>query len=113
MIKFTRDEKIAILFLLFALFAGTSALYYKRSNPTACRFTNFSEKEIEVSRSVDINDAPLEELTKLKHIGPVLAERIIAYRQAHGPFKEIGDIKKVKGIGDKIFDKIKNELLLE
>ncbi|MDJ0915625.1 MAG: helix-hairpin-helix domain-containing protein [Desulfobacterales bacterium] len=51
---------------------------------------------------IDINTATVEELTELKKIGVKTAERIVAYRQAHGPFKTVAELKEVKGVGDKI-----------
>ena len=51
---------------------------------------------------IDINAASAEELTQLDKIGPTTAERIVAYRNANGPFKSVDDLKNVKGVGDKI-----------
>jgi competence ComEA-like helix-hairpin-helix protein len=57
--------------------------------------------------SVSINSADVYAFTALPGIGPKLAERIIDFRNQHGPFRKIEDIKKVKGIGNKLFNKIK------
>ncbi len=57
---------------------------------------------------ININTAGPEELDKLPHIGPVLAQRIIDYRTQYGPFQKIEDIKNVKGIGDSFYDAIKD-----
>lgn len=56
---------------------------------------------------VNINTATITELTKLNGIGESKAQAIIDYRNANGPFKTIEDILNVKGIGEKIYDKIK------
>jgi len=37
-----------------------------------------------------------------------MAGRIVAYRESHGPFRKIEDIKKVKGIGDATFERLKD-----
>ncbi|MCS7260851.1 MAG: ComEA family DNA-binding protein [Anaerolineae bacterium] len=58
------------------------------------------------SERLDINTATAEELTTLPGIGPALAERIVAWREAHGPFTDIAEIKQVPGIGDAIFARI-------
>lgn len=48
---------------------------------------------------VNINTASAAELELLPHIGPAMAQRIIAYREAHGLFTRIEDIQNVEGIG--------------
>ncbi|WP_322814351.1 ComEA family DNA-binding protein [Chloroflexus sp.] len=50
---------------------------------------------------VDINRADRETLIALPGIGPVLADRIIAYREAHGPFKSVDDLTAISGIGER------------
>jgi competence protein ComEA len=58
---------------------------------------------------LDINTASVKELSSLKGIGRTKATAIVQYREAH-QFKDIEDIKSIKGIGDKIFDKIKDKI---
>jgi competence protein ComEA len=62
---------------------------------------------------ININTADAETLMRLPHIGQVLAQRIIAYRQDHGSFKHIEDICNVKGIGDTIFAAIKDAIAID
>ncbi len=52
---------------------------------------------------VNINLATAAELESLPGIGPALSQRIIEYREQHGPFKAITDLQKVSGIGPKKF----------
>lgn len=59
---------------------------------------------------ININTASLEELDTLEGIGPVIAQRIIDYRTANGPFVLIEDIKNVSGIGDSIFERIRDSI---
>ena len=59
--------------------------------------------------AININTASKADFVKIKGIGEKKAERIISYRKDHGKFKSIDDLKKVKGIGDKIITIIKNE----
>ncbi|MBQ2640194.1 MAG: helix-hairpin-helix domain-containing protein [Bacilli bacterium] len=61
---------------------------------------------------VNINSATKEELMTLTGIGEAKADDIINYRNSNGPFSKIEDIKNIKGIGDAIFDKIKDRLTL-
>ncbi|MDW7670806.1 MAG: helix-hairpin-helix domain-containing protein [Bacillota bacterium] len=61
---------------------------------------------------VNINTADAKKLETLPGIGPVLAERIIAYRQQQGPFRQLEDLKKVTGIGDKRFEDIQSSITI-
>lgn len=61
---------------------------------------------------VRINSATVEELDKLDGVGPAIAQRIIDYRTEMGGFKSVEEIKLVPGIGDKMFEKIKDEIQL-
>jgi comEA protein len=56
---------------------------------------------------ININTADIKEFEKLPRIGPAIASRIVAYRDQHGSFKSIDDLKKVKGIGAKTLENIK------
>jgi competence protein ComEA len=62
---------------------------------------------------INLNTATLEELTKLKRVGPTYAQRIIDYRETYGPFEKIEDIMKVKGIGPKTFNANKDIITVE
>jgi len=57
--------------------------------------------------SVSINQGNLEELMRLPGIGESLAQRILDYRDTHGFFQRLEDIMRIKGIKQKLFDKIK------
>ena len=54
--------------------------------------------------------ATVEQLEELDGIGPTLAERIIEYREAHGGFRSIGELREVEGIGEKRFASLKAAL---
>ena len=49
---------------------------------------------------VTVNRATASELEELPGVGPVLAERIVAYREANGPFQQVEDLLDVPGIGE-------------
>ncbi len=59
---------------------------------------------------INLNTASATELATLPGIGPAIADRIVAYRESNGPFQQIEDIKRVKGIGNAIFEKIKDRI---
>lgn len=65
------------------------------------------------SAKINLNTATLEELDRLPGIGPVLAQRILDYRSEHGSFETIEQVKEVKGIGDALFDQIKETITVQ
>lgn len=64
------------------------------------------------SGPVNINTAGAEELDTLPGIGPAMAQRIIEFRETEGAFTAIEDIKKVKGIGEAKFEKMKDKICI-
>ena len=62
---------------------------------------------------VDLNAANAEQLDPLPGIGPALAARIVAYRDEHGPFTEIEQLNKVKGIGARTLERLRPHLVLQ
>ena len=64
--------------------------------------------EPEESGPVDINTASQEELETLSGVGPVLAQRIIEYREANG----LEELLEVKGIGEKTLEKFREDITL-
>ena len=61
-------------------------------------------------KKININTATEQELESLKGIGPATAKNIILYREEYGGFSSIEEIKNVKRIGEKIFEKIKADI---
>ena len=62
--------------------------------------------------AVNVNTATKAELESLDGVGPVKAQAIIDYRTKNGNFKSLEDLKKVDGIGDATFDKVKKDVSL-
>ncbi|GAA2625467.1 hypothetical protein GCM10010399_66120 [Dactylosporangium fulvum] len=59
---------------------------------------------------VNLNTASTTELQTLPGIGEVLAQRIVEYRDAHGGFRAVADLRKVEGIGDAKFQQLKDRV---
>jgi competence protein ComEA len=57
---------------------------------------------------VDLNTATVEQLDALPGVGPVLAQRIVAWREAHGGFRSVDDLRQVPGIGARKFSDLKS-----
>jgi len=51
---------------------------------------------------VNVNTASADQLTALPGIGPVLAGRMVDFREAHGPYADLADLSQVSGIGPKL-----------
>jgi competence ComEA-like helix-hairpin-helix protein len=55
---------------------------------------------------VDLNTASAGDLTRLPGVGPKLAERIVADREANGPYRSVAELDRVKGVGPALLQKI-------
>ena len=113
--KLTKTEIFLLLltaaFLLFSLArftmdrqAGAGGTYRLTTQKDSVSLDTLPEK-------ININTATMEELQQLEGIGPVLAERIIAYRQAEGPFAEPEDLLAVEGIGPVTLETIRTRII--
>ncbi len=79
----------------------------KKTNEVCIDKEVVKEDEV-IDNKININKASLSELKLLPNIGESKAQAIIDYRNSVGIFKTISDIKNVSGIGDSLFDKIKD-----
>lgn len=61
----------------------------------------------QVEKAVNINTGSVQELQLLPKVGPALAQRIVAFREAEGPFKTPEELMRVKGVGEKTFALLK------
>jgi comEA protein len=129
MFGFTRREVGILLFLSFSFLVGLGFKFYRMYWEP---LPEIAELEIQLSektmiidsvrtlidkekfntRIVRLNNATREELESINGIGPVLAERILSYREEKGAFKSIEELNKVQGIGEKSIEKIKDQLIL-
>ena len=75
----------------------------------ALTFSAFS-----IASPVNINTANAQALSKnIKGVGLKKAQAIVAYREKNGKFKNVEDLKKVKGIGKKLLEKNKNTIIVK
>lgn len=86
------------LALVVAIFFSVSALSFAQSQ----------SQTKNPATKININTASAAELQNLPRIGPKVAQRIIDYRTQNGPFKKVEDLMKVRGIGEKVFNQIKD-----
>lgn len=67
----------------------------------------------EQSQGVNVNQADAAELQTINGIGPAKAEAIIAYREEHGEFQQIEDLRNISGFGEKTIERLKNQLTVK
>ncbi len=90
----TQKNKVLTLGLAAAIFVFALASAYAQSAAPKAK--------------VNINTATASELETLPRVGPKVAQRIIDFRTKNGNFKKVEEIMKVQGIGEKVFDDIKD-----
>ena len=65
-----------------------------------------------IPKKVNLNTASYDELTTLNGVGPATADKILKYREEEGRFKTIEDLMNVDGIGEKTFEKLKDDIVV-
>lgn len=68
------------------------------------------QAESQSGGKVNINTAGIEQLKTLPRIGEKVAQRIVDFRRKNGKFKRVEGLMKVKGIGEKMFKKLKDRI---
>jgi len=111
MLPLTKQERLVIIFISSVLLMGSLLQYLYRRFSSFHNFLDFINQE-EFHPRVDINRASLEELMSLPLIGEKTALAIIEYRRVHGFFKDVEDVRWVKGIGPHKLKKIKKYLVV-
>lgn len=112
MFNLEKIERVVLIILAAFLLLGLGVIIFHKSSPPAPVVVRSFNLDMERPR-ISINKAGVQELSRLSKIGPKLAGRIVDYRNTSGGFSRIEDIKKVKGIGDKLFEKIKDDISTE
>lgn len=80
-------------------------------NETKKDTTTSNEPET-ITEPININTASASDFDKLPGIGASKAESIVQYREKNGPFEKIEDLKEISGIGDALFEKIKDYITI-
>ena len=81
-------------------------------NPQAVRIPGYSQSVRNNTQLIDVNRADLQELQRINGVGPAIAQRIIDYRNSHGAFTSIEDLRNVKGIGQARLEQIRPHITL-
>ena len=115
MFNLGKTERFILIFLIAALLTGLSLkICGKHNRIIDVKIKSFNYEPSDIAPiKININEADIEALIKLEGIGPSLAKRILDYRAQIGRFGSPEELKKVKGIGEKLFEKIKDEVSVD
>lgn len=115
MFNLSIKERFIILFLVAALFMGSAIILYKKSNSVIdVKIRSFGDERTDNStKKININEADEIDFMRLPGIGKPLASRIVGCRTKEGNFRYIEEIKKVKGVKEGLFEKIKDKITVE
>lgn len=117
-----RQEAVALLFLSGALLVGTSVAVLDHFNGPVFEDFHVIPNAVAVpaqpddpvaSGPVSINQADVERLRTLPHIGPKTATAIVEYRRANGPFQSIDALAQVRGIGSATVERLRPLVTIE
>lgn len=127
--KLTPEKFIIILGLLFSVILVLVNVFWdfvphtvktEKAKTVATEFSTYSGDSVENTTSVttssemiNINTATVQELCTLNMIGETKAEAIVNYREKYGLFEDKSDILNVYGIGEKTYEKIKDNICVE
>lgn len=120
--KFIKDEMVIVIYTKDEVANFSKVLEEVKKKEDACKKNNGivsndscissdskeENNDNELDKKISINEADLDLMITLPGIGEEKAKTIIAYRNEHGPFEKIEDIMNVSGIGEKLFEKIKD-----
>ena len=98
----SKREILVLGVLILVLVAINVVNYVKKENLKKNSIVLLEEIKVQIS----VNNVDVSELEDLPGIGPSLANRIVEYRNTYGKFQNLESLKNVKGIGDKLFQKI-------
>jgi comEA protein len=102
-------EKVVVIFLASVFVVGAGLSFFKALKQPRTELTvQYVAGEKLTEQVLDINQATAEQLEALPGIGPVIAHRIVDYREKHGLFKSVDELLNVNGIGPKRLAAIKD-----
>ncbi len=103
-------QVLGVLVIAAFFFGGLSLIVPERVLAATPKATLQLQGQDQPAVIVNVNKANAEELIKVRGIGPVMAKRIIEYRDKNGMFKSIDDLTQVQGIGGNKLQRIKDQV---
>jgi competence ComEA-like helix-hairpin-helix protein len=111
MINFTREERMAIILVLAALWVGwlvKCLVIVYPGTETLYQGEKLESKPL----LINLNTATYKDLVRVPGIGNGTASSIISYRYAHGSFHDVEELLEIKGIGEKKLSRIRKFLYI-
>jgi competence ComEA-like helix-hairpin-helix protein len=109
MLNFTPEERKVILFFLSLAFCGLALSNLVKAN---ARLEKIVYPQAQLAK-INLNKANLGELIGLRCISVKLVQRILEYRDLHHEFTSLEELKEVKGVGLKRYEKLKDIFFIE
>jgi len=129
MFSITPQERRIVIFLIATLMVGCAVKLIRHHFPQRPPEVSLISQELpekihsdaialdtgdgKPGEIIDINSATPEQLQSLSGIGPHLARRIIEHRDQHGPFSSTKDIMAVRGIGEKMYQRLREQITID
>ena len=111
MFNLTSQERKTIIFILSILILGIGLDFLKKKT-SAYNLIEYETLKEQLFKKVDINRASFFELITIPGLGENSARAIIDYRKSQGGFKDIEELKQIKGIKDKKLEQLRKYIKL-
>ena len=105
----TRQERLVSLFLICVALIGLG-IDFLAKHSSRIRIVGYVSQGI---GKINLNQAAKENLMDVRGIGEKLSQRIIDYRRENGKFKDIAELKNIRGIGKSKYEAIKDYFIIK
>ena len=106
---FTRQERQVILFLIIVALLGLG-INFLAKHYSQIRVIGYVNQDI---GKISLNQAEKDTLIDVPGIGAKLAQRIVDYRKQNGDFRNIAELKNIKGIGASKYEAVKDYFIVD
>ena len=86
---------------------------HDKDRPVHVRPASSEKSHPDAHDKVNINSADVKELMTLTGVGRKVAEKIVEYRDNHGPFKKADELRKVDGVGNGVWEKNRDRVVIK
>lgn len=118
----TSQERWLVVLVAFLVLFGSAARRYRpapaeRPRPETAMHESWEEvpeggEEGPGEERIDLNRCDVRDLERIPGLGPVLARRVIEWRETRGPFRAVEDLEKVRGIGPKTMRRVRSRVVV-